>query len=805
MSNRVEKWISEMTLEEKASLCSGQSVWEFQGIERLGIPPVRVSDGPHGLRVLDLSDSTLQKERSKPATCFPTASALACSFDRDLIKEVGVALAKECKHFSVDILLGCGTNIKRSPLCGRNFEYFSEDPMLAGEMSAAYIQGLQSEGVGASLKHFACNNQEKRRHSVSAVVDDRALREIYLAPFERAVKKAQPYTVMCSYNRINGMYSSENEKLLNGILKEEWGHEGIVISDWGAVHDRVKGVKATLDVEMPSSQGVNDRKIVAAVKDGSLCESVLDAACRRILSVVERCMATEKGMPCDMDAHHALARKVAQKTCVLMKNDGILPLEKKEGIVVLGELAMHPRYQGTGSSIVNANVVETAIESLTQKGVEIRFASGYDIETDIVDGEKLLEAVSLAKTAECVLLYVGLTDLYEAEAYDRDHLNLPLNQLKLVEEVLRVNKNCVIVLATGAPVELPFAEDARAILNCYLSGEAGALAAADILFGEVNPSGRLSETYPIRLSDNPSYKNFPGDIRKVLYEESIFVGYRYYDTAKKEVLFPFGHGLSYTEFAYSDLKVEERTSLVDPLRVSFKVKNVGMRAGEEVTQIYVGFAGKSKTYRAEKELRAFERVSLLPGEEKEVVVELDKRDFSFWSIKDAGWKVESGLYQISIGASSRDLRLEGKVEILGDDDIRFFGNEESLKSYFHPDENEWNDDEFFFVCGKEVETRPIGRPFDRDSVVEEMKTTWIGRIIFKKLCEAAKRARPEINERVVLASVEEQTLGTLPVQSNGLFDDEGLDALLLALNGKVIRGGIRLMRAFKKIQKGMKR
>lgn len=668
MKRNIRELISQMTLEEKASLCSGLDFWHTKGIERLGIPSVMMTDGPHGLRKQRASADNLGLFDSVPATCFPSAAGLASSWDRVLIGKVGIALGEECQTEDVAILLGPGVNIKRSPLCGRNFEYFSEDPYLSSEMAAAHIQGVQSQGVGTSLKHFAVNNQEHRRMTTNAVVDERTLREIYLASFEGAVKKGQPWTVMCAYNQLNGEYCGENERLLTDILKDEWGHEGFVVSDWGAVNERTNGLGAGLELEMPSSGGAGDRKIVEAVKSGKLSENKLDAAVERILSIVFKAVDSKKSdASYDPETHHQLAREVARESMVLLKNeDGILPLPKSGKIAVIGQLAKQPRYQGGGSSHIKPTKLEDISEELAKSagsGTEIEYAQGYELNGDQTDPQLLKEALMLAKDASVVILFVGLPDRYESEGFDREHMNLPLNQSELIEAVTAVQKQTVIVLSNGAPVEMPWIGNVKAVLEAYLGGQALGGAIADILFGDANPCGKLAETFPVQLSDNPSYLNFPGDGDLVEYKEGIYVGYRYYDKKKLRPLFPFGHGLSYTTFKYGGLAVDKDTmNDSDSMHVSVNIKNTGSRVGKEIVQLYVRDV-RSSVSRPEKELKGFVKVALEPGEARTVTFTLDKRSFAYFDVEVNDWHVETGEFEILVGKSSAEIVLKRNIRV----------------------------------------------------------------------------------------------------------------------------------------------
>lgn len=663
----IKKILNELTLEEKASLCSGADFWHTKAVERLDIQPIMVSDGPHGLRK-NKEDAENPNEAIK-AVCFPTASALACSFDRTLLKTVGKALGEECQAENVSVILGPGTNIKRSPICGRNFEYFSEDPYLATELAGAHIKGVQSKGVGTSLKHFACNNQETRRLSVDEKIDERALREIYLAAFEGAVKKAKPWTIMCSYNRINGVHSSQNKWLLTDVLRDEWGYEGLVMSDWGAVDDRIEGIRAGLDLEMPASFGKNDRLIVEAVNNGELSMEELDRCAERVLRLIDRAEESKTPMNWDKEAQHELAAKVEAQCSVLLKNDGdILPLSKDEKIAFIGYFAEKPRYQGGGSSHINSFKVTSALDAVKDYA-EVEYAQGYMTDEDKVDEKLMAEAVECAKRNDKVVVFAGLPDAFESEGYDREHMRMPQCQLRLLEEIKKVNENIVVVLHNGSPVEMPFIDDIKGLLEVYLGGQAVGKAVCELLFGEVSPSGKLAETFPKKLEDNPSYLNFPGICDDVKYSEGIYVGYRYYDKKNMDVLFPFGYGLSYTTFEYSDLVISEsEIKDTDTLTVSCSIRNTGTREGMETVQLYVSDK-KSSVERPVRELKGFEKVSLKPGETKKLIFCLDKRAFAYYEPAIGDWFVEYGEFGIEIGASSRDIRLEGSVYVNSDDKL----------------------------------------------------------------------------------------------------------------------------------------
>ena len=763
----IKALVSQMTLEEKAGLCSGLDFWHTKSVERLGVPSVMVSDGPHGLRKQDDKGDHLGMNDSIKAVCMPAASATAASFDRDLIRKMGEAIGDSCQHEKLSVVLGPAVNIKRSPLCGRNFEYFSEDPYLAGEMSAAYINGVQSRNVGTSIKHFAANNQEHRRMSSSSNADERTLREIYFPAFETSVKKAQPWTVMCSYNRINGVYASENPWLLTDVLRKEWGFEGYVMSDWGAVSNRVAGVAAGLDLEMPSSGGINDARIVEAVRSGKLDEKLVDQAVERILTINFRYLENAKPeTPWDMEAQHLLSADIAADCMVLLKNEGILPLSQDEEAAFIGEFAVKPRFQGGGSSHINCFKTTSALEAA--EGKKVTYARGYGVAEDAATDEMIAEAVAAAKKAKVAVVFAGLPDAYESEGYDRSHMRMPDCQNRLIEAVAEVNPNTVVVLHNGSPVEMPWigkvkavlegylggqavglatvrvlygvAEDAatdemiaeavaaakkakvavvfaglpdayesegydrshmrmpdcqnrlieavaevnpntvvvlhngspvempwigkvKAVLEGYLGGQAVGLATVRVLYGEVNPSGHLPETFPVKLSDNPSYLFYGGEGDEADYREGVFVGYRYYDKKEMDVLFPFGHGLSYTTFAYSNLRLNaSKITDRDTLTATVTVTNTGSRFGKTVVQLYVG-EKHSEVLRPVRELKGFDKVALQPGESKDVTFTLDKRAFAYWNAQIHDWHVKTGEFTIEVGQSSRHIDVSAAVNV----------------------------------------------------------------------------------------------------------------------------------------------
>lgn len=794
--SKAKELVSQMTLEEKASLCSGKDFWNLKGIERLGLKPVMVTDGPHGLRKQAASSDHLGLNDSVPATCFPAASATACSFDRDLLKEMGKAMGEECIAEEVATILGPGANIKRSPLCGRNFEYFSEDPYLTGEMAAALIEGIQSKNVGTSLKHFAVNNQEASRMTVDSVVDERAFREIYLTGFEIAVKKAKPWTVMCSYNKINGTYASDNSYLLTDILRKEWGFDGLVVSDWGAVNDRVEGVKAGMDLEMPATGTDNDEAVVAAVKNGLLKEELLDQNAIRVTELILRTQ-DNKPVPYRPEDHDELARKVAENSAVLLKNENdILPLTKKQKIAVIGTMAKDPRYQGSGSSKIHPTSLDNAFEALKTAGADIQYAPGYPSDSRQVDQGLIDEACRLAASSDVAVIFSGLPDEYESEGFDRTSLDIPDSHNQLIHAVVKANKNTIVVLQCGSPIIMPWKDEVKGILLMYLAGQAGGRATANLLLGEVNPSGKLPESYPYTLEDNPSAMYFPGNPKSVQYRESIFVGYRYYDTAKKEVVYPFGYGLSYTTFEYSNMKLEE----LGPMswKVSIDVKNTGSMAGAEIVQLYI-HCKKSAILRAEKELKGFQKLFLEPGEQKTAEFILEHRSFAYYNPKASDWCVEGGNYEIMAAASSADIRLSQEIMIEGDgkeqllvEDYKELPQYRTLSKPFRVDTSQ-----FEKLLGHNIPTYPNGRPYTASSPMEDIKDTFIGKIMVKQLQKgmqdlAGQDGFDPSMLRMMQAMLMEAPIRSLKMFSQGAFNNNKVEGVVAMANRKFFKG-IRYM------------
>ena len=747
-----EDLVRTMTLEEMAAMCSGRDFFHTQGLERLGIPSILLSDGPHGLRKQDENADFLGINASITATCFPTEATLACSFDRKLMHAVGEALGDECLSQGVSVLLGPGMNIKRSPLCGRNFEYFSEDPYLTAELAIGYVKGLQSRGVGACVKHFAANNQEDGRLSVDVRVDERTLRELYLAAFERTVKAARPWSVMCAYNKINGTYCSENRRLLTDILRGEWGFEGFVVSDWGAVAHRVEALEAGLDLEMPSSGTLNDEKIIRAVKDLRLHPGTLDQAVGNLLAAVSRSQEHEGTRDAiDFEAHRRIAEQAARESMVLLKNeDGILPLEETGAVAVIGEMARTPRYQGSGSSHVNASSVDNIHRCILTKAARAIFSPGYHRDTDEIDEALIEEAVRAAARADCAVVFAGLIEDYESEGYDRTHLRLPASHERLIEEVAAAQPNTVVVLSNGAPVEMPWIGRAKGLIEMYLGGQALGGAVADILFGDANPCGKLAETFPLELGQNPSFINFPGEGRTVEYREGLFVGYKHYDKIRCKPLFPFGFGLSYTTFAYEGISLD-KSSMTDrgELEVTVAVTNTGKRSGKEIVQLYVGKT-ESRIIRPVKELKGFEKVLLESGETKEISFVLNRRSFAHYDIEIGDWRVEDGEYEITAAPSSADAGVSALIWV--------------------------------------EETRKPPRAYTRFSTIgeimdDERQTDVLEELLACLSVEGALLHNVSDNRKMGDGMVKGMPLCTVYSYSNTSFNEERLQDVLLRLNG----------------------
>ncbi len=789
--------VERMSLEEKATFCSGKNVWHLERLERLGIPSLMVTDGPHGLRKQGAAADHLGAHRSVPATCFPTASALASTWDVELIEEVGRALGSECVAEDVGVLLGPGMNIKRHPLCGRNFEYFSEDPLVTGRVAAALVEGIQSQGVGACLKHFAVNNQEHGRMYMDALVDPRTLHEIYLKGFQIAVTQAAPWSIMCAYNRVNGTYCSEHQYLLNEVLREAWGYQGLVMTDWGATNDRVLGVQAGLDLEMPGSLGVNDRLVLAAALEGGLKTEALDQAITRNVALALAAAPSPEGRaPADHQAHHALAAEAASSGAVLLKNDpSILPLGGNERVALIGAFAKKPRYQGAGSSQVRPTQVDTLFDALSAEYPGLNYAPGYDPRLSEPDLALIDEATALAAQADKVILYAGLPGIYESEGFDRGHMQLPAQHNDLIEAVAAVNPQVVVVLANGAPIEMPWIDRVASVLEGYLGGQASGSALADLLTGRRNPSGKLAETFPLKLEDVPAYTWFPGAGRQMQYREGLYVGYRYFSSAKQRVLFPFGHGLSYTEFDYQHAEVLHDTAS-DPgtVRLRVTLKNAGSLAGAEVVQVYRSLA-VSTVHRPAQELVGFAKVMLNPGETQTLTLNLLTRDFATFDSGPAEWTIEPGTYDLHIGSSSQDIRLSASVRLnSGDSALSQAAQTVPAPVFNAPNQGQpldVNDSCFAAMLGRPIPKPEASRPFHRNSSLAEISATWLGAKIRDRAVESflsgLGMGEPRQGDETLRKMFSEMA-NHMPLRAMVLFQPkklsyQRLDLLLALLNG----------------------
>jgi beta-glucosidase len=772
--------IEQMTLEEKASLMSGQNFWNTKAIERLGIPSIMLTDGPHGLRKQGGKADHLGLNKSIPATCFPPAATLANSWDIELIHKIGSYLGKEAANEEVSVLLGPGLNIKRNPLCGRNFEYFSEDPYLSGKLAADMVKGIQSHGISACPKHYAVNSQEHMRMTIDEVVDERALRELYLEGFRYAVEEGQPKTLMSSYNRVNGEYANENKHLMNDILYGEWNYQGIVVTDWGGNNNRVEGLKAGNQLEMPSAGGITDKEIVEAVKEGKLDEAVLDDSVERMLTLIfDTKEALKKTAEVDFEEHHKKAVDAARRSMVLLKNDeNTLPLKKGQRVAVVGDFAKNPRYQGAGSSLINPTKVDNFLNQINETDLSIvGFEQGFKRFGGKSESLKN-NALKLAAQADVVLLFLGLDEGSEAEGVDREDIKLRENQLELVEAISEVHDNIVVVLSGGSVIEMPFASNVKAILHGYLGGQGGAAAVRDILVGDYNPSGKLAETYPLKYEDVSSAPYYPGLEATAEHRESIYIGYRYFDTRNIPVLFPFGHGLSYTEFEYNDLQVSKQS-------VSFSIKNIGDVAGEEVVQVYIKPLSSS-VFRANKELKGFAKVCLEPGESKQVTIELDDHAFAYYNTFTNGWSVESGLYELQVGSSIKDIHLAEALEVEGDNAEHRY-DKELLEHYYQADVHHIGNEEFHNLLGH-TPPNPFWNPENKlsynDTIAQCRNKKGLGKLLYLTVL-LAKKVLFLLNKPLQANNVMfvmNMPFRQIPRFTNGKISPKMLDRILKLIN-----------------------
>jgi len=806
----IKKVLSEMTLEEKCALLSGVTNWNTTPIERLAIPSTNCADGPCGLRKEIPTKGANILGESIPATCFPLPVTLASSWDVEIEKRIGQALAEEAIDQGVQTVLGPGINIKRSSLCGRNFEYLSEDPLLAGKMATAFVKGVQSLGIGTSLKHFAVNSQEFRRMMISSEVDERTLREIYLPAFEMTVKEAQPYTIMCSYNRINGDFASDNKYLLTDILRNEWGFQGIVISDWGAVNDRVKGIKAGLGVEMPTSEGTYDRDVLEAVNNNQLDVKDLDRVVERNLTYIDKITENTKNRApsvCDYDAHHLLARQAAASGIVLLKNEHhLLPVREGQTIAVIGRLAKKMRFEGNGSSLVNPRHLVNFTDVLDQEKIIYEYADGYSSGNELVASE-FEEAARIAKEKDVVLVFIGLTEEYESEGFDRSHIELPPSHNDLISKLALINNNLIVVLSVGAPVRTPWISAANSVVNLYLGGEAVGEAAYDVLFGRTNPSGKLAETFPLSLEDNPASKHFRGGPKTVEYREGIYVGYRYFDKAKKDVLFPFGFGLSYTHFEYSNLKVSSSHIRDGKATVTFDIKNTGAMDGAEVAQVYVRDVD-STIFREDKALKAFTKVFIKRGETVNVSLQLDARSWAFYNVLIHDWTIEAGHFDIMVGSSSRDIRLKENVYVEGNSkNIPDYAKVAGAYYSVHKTKD-YPLKQFVHLMGHPLSEnkRYTRKTLDENATLLDAKRISLNGLIFyhflkRKSVSFLPKNSPDYLIKIVQESAVVGPLRQLISFSRGSISHESLQGLIYIIKGRLAKGLAVYVKAAKSSKK----
>ncbi len=796
--------LATLTLEEKASLCSGSSMWLTQPIDDKGIPAVRMSDGPSGLRREKMTGGVNIMQVPEPATCFPGAVTTGSSWDEELVEEVGKAIALEGLALGVTTVLGPGVNIKRDARCGRNFEYFSEDPLLAGRMGGAWVRGVQKNGCGTSLKHFLANNQEYIRMSIDSIVDERTLREIYMPAFEHIVKQEKPTTIMCSYNRLNGTYLADNKRMLTNVLRDEWGYEGIVVSDWGATNHRVEGVKAGLDIEMPGNKGINDAHIVKAVKDGTLDEAELDKIALRMIKFAFENKARERDdVKIDIEAHNAIARRAAEGGAVLLKNNGALPLCKEQNVLVVGALAKHARFQGGGSSHILPHKITSFTDALDSQGQKYEYAQGYTMKGEGYKKSLIDKAVKAAEGKDAVLLFVGLTDAFESEGYDRSHISMPKAHTALIEQLSRVNKNVIVVLSCGSPIAIgEWDESVSAILNLYIGGQAGGEAAYNLIYGNVTPSGKLAETFPLALEDNIENKYFRMGPRTVEYRESVYVGYRYYDSANKAVKYPFGYGLSYTTFEYSNLRLSaSKIEESDTLDVTFTIKNTGDVDGAEVAQLYVSDV-ESTLYRPKQELKGFKKVFLKAGEQTDVTISLNSRAFAYYNVAINDWHVESGDFKILIGASSRDIKLEETVYVESANPTAQIPDYTKSAPVYYDIANaqEIPTEQFEALYGATMQENTefaVGE-FSETNTIAQCKLSPVGKFIYKVAVFGSKLvALSAENPEMITESVRDMPYRSLFAMTGGLISQRSLFGLVDMLNRK--KGGFgRFLKGFGK-------
>ncbi|RRJ64002.1 glycosyl hydrolase [Paenibacillus oralis] len=791
--------IAQMTLEEKASLMSGKDFWQTQDIKRLGIQSIFLADGPHGIRKQAVAADKLGLNEGVPATCYPTAATVANSWNVELGETVGEYLGEEAIAQKVSVLLGPGVNMKRNPLCGRNFEYFSEDPYLAGKMAAAYIRGIQSQGISACVKHFAVNNQEKRRMSIDAIVDERTLREIYLTAFEIAVREGKTKAIMSSYNKLNGTYTNENLHIMQDILRGEWEYQGVVITDWGGSNDRVAGLVAGNELEMPTTAGETDQEIVQAVRSGKIPEEVLDENVARLLELV---FTSEKAfqqphLEFNVEYHHRMSQKVAEESIVLLKNEGnILPLKFGKKVAVIGDFAENARFQGAGSSIVNPTILDHTLDCFEQSGiVSIGYEPGFE-RYGKKDRKKIDKACALAEQADVVLLYIGLDEVTEADGLDRQSMGIPDNQIELLDALHKVNPNIVAILSCGSAVAMPWIDKVKGLLHGYLGGQAGARAILRVLSGDVNPSGKLAETYPLRYEDTPSSRYFPGNEASAEYREAVYIGYRYYDTADVDVLFPFGYGLSYTTFEYSGLQI-------DKAGVTFKLTNTGGVAGMEVAQLYVG-CSTGEIFRPRKELKGFVKVFINAGESKTVYIPFDDKTFRYFNVKTNGWEIEEADYTIMVGASSADIRLTDTLFVAGTGAPTPY-DKAKLPSYYSSQITDVGTAEFENLIGRKVPvpTWDRAQPLGYNDTIEQCQYAKgaFARLAYHTIVFAywfLRKIGKRSTANLIMMSVYHMPFRGIARMTGGVVNMPMLDGILLIVNGHFFKGLAHYLRERKR-------
>lgn len=800
----INQIIESLKLHEKVALLIGRDFWHTNSLKRFDLPSIVVSDGPFGLRKVE--NQTLNPlENSRPATAFPTTSALASTFNDELLKEMGTALADECLDQGVDIILGPGLNIKRHPLCGRNFEYFSEDPYLSGRLSSALVGAIQAKGVGACVKHFAVNNQETKRLVMNAIVDERALFEIYLRGFEKVIKQTKPQAVMCSYNQVNGRHASRDSYLLREILRNRWNYRGLIMSDWGAVVNLADSVKAGLNLEMPGSP-FTPKAIAKELKKANVTQREIDEAIRPLINLMleKKHKKSTKNLPISYGEHHNLAVKVATEAAVLLKNEGgTLPLKTKTNLALIGNFAKNPRYQGSGSSRINPTRLDSAFDAFHEHELEFSYADGYHKGQVTVDQTLIDEAVNIAKDKDAVILMIGLPDEYEMEGLDRPHLDLPPSHNQLVSAVTAVNPNVIVVLSAGSPISMPWLSQVKAVLHMHLAGQGGGEALYQLLFGEVNPSGKLAETYPLKIEDVPSYRHF-GNRLNVEYRESIYVGYRYYLKAERPVLFPFGYGLSYTTFSYRDIELSDTSfDHADTITVKVNIKNTGKVSGAEVVQLYTG-PRKQITFQAPQNLRNYQKVMLNPGEDKTIEFVLTKDDFAVYDVTSRSYIVDNGNYKVMIGSSVTDIRLSRIIKINTEFELEDLSRE--LPNYYHFSQEIFDVpfSEFNQLFGRKIKhyRAPSKRPFSANNTLNDTKSTLIGRFISKKVSAMIGDLTngDPLMEKVMTTSFLDTPIRSYSSFSGGAITKRQVRGIVNILNLRLICGIIRLIPSPKQVK-----